>query len=56
MVRKSRGQSVLEYVIILTVIIAAILLFARGVLTTNLQNSLNNAAVQMENAAKKINF
>ncbi len=51
-----KGQSVLEYVIILTAIIAVIIIFANNFLKPKVQSSLENAATQMNNEAQKINF
>lgn len=51
-----RGQSTLEYVIILTAIIAVVIAFAGVFLRTKVQSSLENVANQMENETKKIKF
>jgi len=51
-----KGQSVLEYVIVLTAIIAAILIFAKNILGDKVQSALTNAATQMEAEASKIKF
>jgi hypothetical protein len=56
MLRRTRGQSVLEYVIILTAIIAVIIVFARNFLAPRVTSSLQNAATQMEAEALKIQF
>lgn len=54
--KKRKGQSVLEYVIILSIVIAAIVLFAQGTLKTKITGSLENAANQMEGMTNKISF
>jgi hypothetical protein len=54
--KKSKGQSVLEYVIMLALIIAAIIVFSKGALTTKIGTSLNHAADQMELMTNRINF
>jgi hypothetical protein len=51
-----KGQSVLEYVIILTAVIAVILIFANGFLRARVQGTLEHAAQGMENEANKIEF
>ena len=51
-----KGQSVLEYVIILTAVVAVIIIFANGFLRTRVQNSLEHAATEMEDEVTKINF
>ncbi len=51
-----KGQSVLEYVIILTAIIAVLIVFATNFLRPRVQSSLENAAQQMANEAQKIQF
>lgn len=50
-----KGQSVLEYVIILTAVIAAIILFA-GRLGPKVGDSLDHAADQMQSEVNKISF
>ncbi len=51
-----KGQSVLEYVIILTAVIAVLLIFANNFLKTKVQSSLEHAATQMDNEVQKIQF
>ncbi|MCM8790025.1 MAG: hypothetical protein NC916_03300 [Candidatus Omnitrophica bacterium] len=53
MLKKRNGQSVLEYVIILSIVIAAIVLFAQGTLKTKVGESLNKAADEMVNMMNK---
>ncbi len=55
MLRK-KGQSTLEYVIILTAIIGVVLVFAGGVMKTNTKKSLEHVGQQMENQVTKIDF
>ena len=56
MLCSKKGQSVLEYVIILTAIVAVILVFANGFLKPKVQSSLEHAATQMDNEVQKISF
>jgi len=56
MLRKRSGQSVLEYVVVLTAIIGVIVLFARNFLKPKVTSTLENAATQMENEALKIKY
>jgi hypothetical protein len=51
-----KGQSVLEYVIILTAVVAVIIIFANGFLRTRVQNSLEHASTEMEDQVNKISF
>jgi Flp pilus assembly pilin Flp len=46
----------MEYVIILTAIIAVVIAFAVGVLKPKVQTSLENVANQMGNETNKIKF
>lgn len=54
MLRK-KAQSTLEYVIVLTAIIAVVVVFAAGVFRTKVQNSLEHAATEMQKQVNKIN-
>lgn len=56
MKKKKRGQSTLEYVIILTAIIAVVIAFAAGFLKQRVQGSLEHASTEMEDQVNKINF
>ena len=56
MLMKKNGQSTLEYIIIFTVIVAAILIAANGVIKTKVQNMLEHTANQAESAVGHINF
>ena len=51
-----KGQSTLEYVIVLTAIIAVVLVFAGSFLRTRVQSSLQHVSNQMENEVKHINY
>ncbi len=51
-----KGQSTLEYVIILTAIIAVVIAFAAGAFRQNVQNSLEHVGTQMQNEVNQINF
>ncbi|MCK4917433.1 MAG: hypothetical protein KAJ14_10875 [Candidatus Omnitrophica bacterium] len=46
--RKRKGQSILEYVIVLTVIVVAIALGAKTYLTTAIDTSFSNAQDTMD--------
>ena len=52
---KVKGQSVLEYVLILTAVIAAIIVVSQNV-GKRVQNSVDSVTNEMENAANKIKF
>jgi len=56
MLRRHKAQSVLEYVLVLTAIIAVVVIFAGGFLRTKVQSGLENAATQMNNQTNKIKF
>ena len=56
MMKARKGQSTLEYVIILTAIIAVIIVFAGGVLKTKTQSTLEHVATQMDNQAQRITY
>jgi hypothetical protein len=49
-----KGQSILEYVIILSVIVAAIAIAANGGLRTTVGNLINNSSTSIGGAASKI--
>ena len=51
-----RGQSTLEYVIILTAIIAVVIVFAGVFLRQRVEGSLKHVGTQMENEVKHINY
>ncbi|MBP7215875.1 MAG: class III signal peptide-containing protein [Candidatus Omnitrophica bacterium] len=52
---KRKGQSTLEYVLILTAIIAAVIVVARAI-GTNVQTSLTSVGTEMQKQAAKIKF
>ena len=54
--RKQRGQSTLEYVIVLTAIIAVVITFAAVFLRSKVQNSLEHVGTQMEKGVQKIDI
>lgn len=56
MLRKAKGQSVLEYVLVLTAIIGVVVIFARTFMGPRVQNVLENAAKQMQIEAIKIKY
>ena len=47
--RKKRAQSILEYIIVLSAIVAAVILMARDVITPAVNNMFGNAAQLIEN-------
>jgi hypothetical protein len=51
-----RGQSTLEYIIIFTVIVAAIMVAANAVIRPKVGNIMNHTVSQAENAVANINF
>lgn len=54
--RRRRGQSTLEYVLVLTAIIAVVVVFAAGFLRSKVESSMNHVANQMEKQVQKINI
>lgn len=56
MFSKEKGQSVLEYVIVLTAIIIAVVLFANNVMRNSVGRSLNRVSNEMEQGVNRINF
>ncbi len=52
---RRKGQSTLEYVLILTAIIAAVIVVS-GKLGKNVESSLEHVGSEMENQANKISF
>lgn len=54
MQREKRGQSILEYVIVLTVIVAAIILAAQNFIRPAVTATLTNASTSMTNAAGRL--
>jgi hypothetical protein len=56
MFRVKKAQSTLEYIIILTVIVGAILWAANTLIRGRMQNILNHVSEQAETAVNHINF
>lgn len=56
MLRAKRGQSTLEYIIIFTVIVAAVLLAANSFIRPRVTNILDHVSGQAEKAVDHINF
>lgn len=55
MLRK-KGQSTLEYVLVLTAIIGAIMVAAQTIIRPGVSNTLNSVTNQMETQVSRINF
>lgn len=53
---KRNGQSTLEYIIVLAIVIAAIVLFAKGGFKNKVTWMLNHSADQIEIVANRVNF
>ncbi len=53
---KRTGQSTLEYVIVLTAIIAVVLIFAGVVLRENVKTSLQHVGSEMEQSVQRISI
>ncbi len=51
-----KAQSTLEYVIVFTAIVAAIIIFANTVMKQKVQDSLTTTADKMETQVNKIDF
>jgi len=51
-----RGQSTLEYVIVLTAIIAVVIAFASTFLKQRVQSSLEHVATQMDDQVGRIQY
>lgn len=54
--KRRKGQSTLEYVIILTAIIAGIIVAAQMFLKPKLEDSLEHATNQMQQGVERIQF
>ena len=54
--KRCRGQSTLEYVIILAAIIGAIVLVANTILKPKLKNTYDGLTDKMQNEAGQVNF
>lgn len=56
MLRLKKAQSTLEYIIIFTVIVGAILLAANALIKPRMRNIFDHASEQAEKAVRHINF
>ncbi|HLD82481.1 MAG TPA: hypothetical protein VI976_00840 [Candidatus Omnitrophota bacterium] len=56
MFKKRRAQSTLEYVLVLTAIIAAIIVGAMKFVKPKVESSLEHVSSEMENAVNKIKY
>ena len=54
--KRTKGQSTLEYIIVLAVIIAAIILFAATTFKTKYRDALGNVTDQMTNVMDRIRY
>jgi len=54
--QRRKGQSTLEYVLVLTAIIAVIVVFAAGFLRQRVTGTLEHVSNQMEKQANKIDI
>lgn len=52
--KRKKGQSILEYVIVLTVIIAAIIAVAVGAFKPAVQQTLNDSAIIVSNSSSRL--
>jgi len=53
---KRKGQSTLEYVLVLTAIIGVVAAFVMGAFRSNTQTSLNHVSTQMQTQVQKISY
>ena len=56
MARKRRGQSTLEYVLVLTAIIAAIIYVAVQFVKPRVESSMDHVTNEMQNQVNRIHF
>lgn len=56
MLRSRKAQSTLEYVIVFTAIVAAIIIFANSVMKKKVQGSMEHVANEMESKVKTIDM
>ncbi|MBL7152055.1 MAG: hypothetical protein QME65_02055 [Candidatus Omnitrophota bacterium] len=56
MLRSKRAQSTLEYIIIFTAIVGAVLLAANAIIKPKVQNIIEHTATQAEKAVEHISF
>ncbi len=52
--RRRKGQSILEYVIILTAIVLVIIAAATGVMKPSVEKTMDNAGKVVDHAAEKL--
>jgi len=52
--RKKRGQSILEYVIVITAIVAAVIFAAGSYIGPAIKTALNNTAQSIMNSTEKL--
>ena len=51
-----KGQSIVEYVLIITAVIAVVMVFAAGLFRTNLQDSLEHVSDEMQTQVERIGW
>ncbi len=56
MFKGKKAQSTLEYIIIFTAIVGAVLLAANAIIKPKMQNIIEHTATQAETAVQHINF
>jgi len=56
MLKSKRAQSTLEYIIVFTIIVAAILVAANGVIRTKITDLLKHVGNQTYDAVSHVNF
>lgn len=56
MLRAKKAQSTLEYIIIFTAIVGAVLLAANAIIKPKMQNIIEHTATQAETAVQHISF
>jgi len=56
MLKQKKAQSTLEYIIIFTAVIGAILLAANTIIKPKMNNMLDHVATQAETAVSHVNF
>ncbi len=54
--KKRKGQSTVEYLLILAVVLGAVITFATGTFRTKVGTSLEHMGNQMENVLNRIQF
>ncbi|MDD5560991.1 MAG: class III signal peptide-containing protein [Candidatus Omnitrophica bacterium] len=56
MLKQKKAQSTLEYIIIFTAIIGAVILAANSIIKPKMNNMLDHVATQAETAVNHVNF